>query len=491
MPVDRLDAKYAAAKAALADLDSELVSSITASGAPSRAARMAATHRPQPSPNQQVTGTPAPLIAAAAAAGVNPGDVLADKTTLARVMVDTLQGAQRSDPPIGPRIVARRRWSDAYPEERRLSLNDAEGNTRKITAVCGPEAIVASGGVCLPVNVDYSLPTWASADRPLRDNLPAFQADRGGLRFVTPPDIGVPSLQATASGLGAATGIWTEATDANPAGQTKPVYAVACGAEQLVYVNAVPTRVGFGNMQGRFAPEQVAANTDLAIAVAAREAELELLTLMYGSAKPVAPVQYLGAGRDLIACVDLLIEQYRYSHRIPETVGFTAVLPAWAKGLIRSDIVREVAHDNAGAINAWSITNAQIEEWLSDRGVVNVIWTVDGLRSGTYNAGVVLNQFFGIPTANAKPQWPNQATDGTVQVAWLLYPEGTYQFLDGGRLDLGVVRDSTLDATNDYETFIEVFESVAFRGIEAYMVLSVVQPDGASAGTVAVTGYHE
>jgi len=27
---------------------------------------------------------------------------------------------------------------------------------------------------------------------------------------------------------------------------------------------------------------------------------------------------------------------------------------------------------------------------------------------------------------------------------------GTFQFLDGGRLDLGVVRDSTLDATNDY-----------------------------------------
>lgn len=27
------------------------------------------------------------------------------------------------------------------------------------------------------------------------------------------------------------------------------------------------------------------------------------------------------------------------------------------------------------------------------------------------------------------------------------------QYLDGGRLDLGVVRDLTLDATNDYETF--------------------------------------
>ncbi len=41
-------------------------------------------------------------------------------------------------------------------------------------------------------------------------------------------------------------------------------------------------------------------------------------------------------------------------------------------------------------------------------------------------------------------------------LCWLLYPEGTFQFLDGGRLDLGVCRDSTLDATNDYESFVEV-----------------------------------
>jgi hypothetical protein len=58
-------------------------------------------------------------------------------------------------------------------------------------------------------------------------------------------------------------------------------------------------------------------------------------------------------------------------------------------------------------------------------------------------------------------------------------------------LDLGVVRDSTLDATNDDELFFETFESVTFRGLEAYQVQSTIQPSGGSAGTVAVTGYHE
>jgi hypothetical protein len=80
-------------------------------------------------------------------------------------------------------------------------------------------------------------------------------------------------------------------------------------------------------------------------------------------------------------------------------------------------------------------------------------------------------------------------------VAWLLFVTGTYQFLDGGRLDLGVVRDSTLDATNDYETFVETFEGAAFRGIEAIQVQSMVQPSGGSASTLATIAtspyYHE
>ena len=472
---------------------------VTASAAPrGHAARMAARRgRATPSPDQRAvgggTGSPVTLVAAAMAAGVVPGDVLTDKDALARVTADTLHSLDPEAAASGVHVVARARWADRYPEERRLSMQDPWANRAKVDAVCEPQAIVASGGVCLPVNVDYSVPVWATSDRPLRDGLPSFQADRGGLRFVTPPDIGVPSLQATASALGSATGIWTEATDASPAGATKPVYQVACSNEELVYVNAIPTRVGFGNMQGRFAPEQIAANTDAAIAVAAREAELELLTLMLNSSKQVVPQQYLGAARDLLASVDLLIAQYRYSHRIPRTAAFTVVFPDWAKDLIRADILREVAHDNAGAVTAWAVSDEEIEAYFAARNV-NVIWTLDGVKAGTYGTGgtALLNQFFGLMGTNApEPQWPNQSSDGTVQVVWQLYPEGSFQFLDGGRLDLGVVRDSTLDATNDYETFVETFEGVAFRGLESYQVQQPVKPTGGSAGTVASTSYHE
>ena len=69
-------------------------------------------------------------------------------------------------------------------------------------------------------------------------------------------------------------------------------------------------------------------------------------------------------------------------------------------------------------------------------------------------------------------------------MSWFIFAEGTFQFLDGGQLNLGVVRDSTLDASNNYETFIEVFESIAKRGVESLQVVSSLRPNGASAAGV-------
>ncbi len=212
---------------------------------------------------------------------------------------------------------------------------------------------------------------------------------------------------------------------------------------------------------------------------------------MYAASKQVLPEKYLGATRDLLASVDLLIAQYRYSHRIPRTASFSAVFPDWARDMIRADLARELAHDNSLGRDVLAISDDLIDQWFATRGV-EVIWTLEGQKSGTNGTGgtALPNQFFPIATAGAEPQWPNQSSDGTFVLGWLLYVTGTFQFLDGGRLDLGVVRDSVLDATNDYETFVEPFESVAFRGVEVYQVQSTVEPTGASAAASSAT-YHE
>jgi hypothetical protein len=473
-------------------------------GSASHLERMAAGARPARSPELYGRGGGGPssavVTASASAGGISAGQVLGSREELAQLTSETLRQIAMDPVNFGRKKgIARAEWS--YPEERQLGDSISE-NTKKLDAVCGLAAprvsrhdgsLVASGGICLPTNVDYSVPTWVTTDRPLRDGLPSFQATRGGIQFVTPPDIGTVVLQGgTASGSGIATTVWPEATDANPAGATKPVWQVLCGSPQQVYVDAIPTRVMMGNMISRFAPEQIAANTEQAIAAAARDAELNLLSKMYGYSNQVLSAQYLGATRDLLASIDLISQGYRYSHRYGEDTGLTAVFPEWAKGIIRADMARELAHDNSGSQNSLAISDAQIEDWLSARGI-DVIWTIDALQAGTYGNGgsAIPNQFFPKFTAGGTPQWPGQTSNGSVVLAWLLYVTGTFQFLDGGRLDLGVVRDSILDSTNDYETFVETFESVAFRGNEVYQVQSTILPNGGSAATVAETGYHE
>ena len=46
-------------------------------------------------------------------------------------------------------------------------------------------------------------------------------------------------------------------------------------------------------------------------------------------------------------------------------------------------------------------------------------------------------------------------------VTWGLVPTGNFIVVDGGTLDLGIIRDSVLNSTNDFEMFAETFESVA------------------------------
>jgi hypothetical protein len=69
---------------------------------------------------------------------------------------------------------------------------------------------------------------------------------------------------------------------------------------------------------------------------------------------------------------------------------------------------------------------------------------------------------------------------------WFVEYEGDFLFLDGGELDLGVVRDTGLNAVNKYETFYETFEGLHFRGSEKPLVVtSTMNPNGAAAALVA------
>jgi hypothetical protein len=445
---------------------------VAASGEGTQVERMAARQSPpEPSPE---TRTPsrrrATLTAAGALRGrLDPSKPIEDPEELAAAMAETLDRLPRQGSPRGDVLLASASWE--YPEERQLG-SDAWETSRKMDAVTSPQALTATGGICAPTNVDYAVEVWATAERPVRDAFPGFGATRGGILFVAPPDI---------AALAGATGIWTEATDLSPGASTKPVIQVACGSTTQVFVEAVSTRLGFGNMQSRFAPEQVAANTDLAIAAAARIADNNLLNLLAAvCTQGVTTATLLGATRDLLTALNQSVAAYRNSHRIPRSQTLTAIFPDWVRELIKADLAREIGHQQDSSWNSLMITDQQVDELLRGAGV-NPVFHLDGQPSGV-SGGVA--QSFAVQTGSAVIEpFPTK-------MVWYLFAEGQIQYLDGGRLDLGVVRDSTLDATNDYETFVEVFENLAFRGFTggAIQYVSTLCANGGSAGTISTAG---
>ena len=434
--------------------------------------RKMARRQPTPAPSPEVPDSQPPrtsLVASSAAHGVTPGTAL-DKRSLAQAMTQTLARRERPAGKSGGRgtdvIVASADWSEQYPEDR-VVRGEYEYDQRIVKQAFEPDALVATGGICAPVNVDWAIGMIATADRPVRDGLPAFQAGRGGLIYRPDLDFGA---------LTTATGIWTEATDLSPAGATKPIYTVACPSTSTVYVEAVSTRLGFGNMQSRFDPETVTANTDAALAAYARVADNNLLNLIAAQCTSgVTNTQILGATRDLLETLGQVVAAFRNLHRVPRSQQLRAIFPDWLKELIRIDLARETAHQQDGQWNSLMVSDQQIEDLFGPYGV-SPIWHLDG-QPNTVTGGVA--QVFTTQSTGAINTFPTKCV-------WYIYYEGAFQLLDGGRLDLGIVRDSLLDSTNDYETFVEVFETIAYRGFTggALQMVTTLCASGGSAGTI-------
>jgi len=74
------------------------------------------------------------------------------------------------------------------------------------------------------------------------------------------------------------------------------------------------------------------------------------------------------------------------------------------------------------------------------------------------------------------------------EVEWALFAPGSWLFVDSGVLELGIVRDSTLNATNSYQVFGESWESAAGIGVQSEWVTSTVCPNGEVALPVTNAG---
>lgn len=398
----------------------------------------------------------------------------------AEAMLERLDSARMADKDSPPAIMRAGRisWAHQYPEERRLLKAAPEATDQRFAGVIGeypgdPRALtpaqrdgsglIASGGLCAPVSVRYELETVSSADRPLRGALPSFNADRGGIQFNSPAHL-VDILADTAS---AALTTTTVANDAS--GTSKTVQEAACGTLQTVQVRALAERLQFSNFTDRYNPERMAQHMQLARAAHSRLAERQLFEDMQTSSTLVSGgAVWVGATRQWFSNLLAAAEGQRYRHRIAEDYPLRAVLPRWFVSLVAVDLGLQSNGEQTVLGNFEA--EAVISRWLAKANIRPAYQRDDARTNNALGAGAPA---FGAQTGSgaALNDYPGRMTT-------LLFPEGSFLFLDGGSLDFGMIRDSTLNALNRFQTFYETFEGVAFVGVESLAIVTLVCASG-------------
>lgn len=403
---------------------------------------------------------PVTITAGADLPGITAGSTLPDMKAVAQAILDRKKGMGRTSGGDGEQHTVAT-FTTTFPEERFLSPNDVDGNRTKIDEVItASAALVAAGGSAAPVEVRYELFGLGGTTRPVRDSLAVFGADRQGIRYVTPPVLG---------DLNGSVSLWTLQNDidaANGVAVSKPCLRVIAGAEVVVYTDAIPLCLTFGNFGARAYPELVERHTELGMIQHARFAETRLLTRIGSLSTAVTADKQLGAAKDILVQVEQAAAAYRNRHRMDVNDALRVIFPEWFKNAMRADLTKQIPGN--GEDDTVGLADAKINSWFSVRNI-NVTWALDG-ETG---------QIFGAQDTGALEAFP-------AQVIWYLFAEGTFLFLDGGTLDLGLVRDSTLNSTNDYKIFLESFEGVAKIGVESLRITSNLAILGASSSTVVV-----
>jgi len=364
----------------------------------------------------------------------------------------------------------------AYPPERSLG-DDAAVNQARIAAATDEQAITAAGGLCLPPEVRYDINVLGVTDRPVRQALNVFRTERGILQYRAPFD-----ALAMTSGLG----LWTQANDQaivvpppDPDTNTyKSCYVVSCPGVLEASIYSTYMCLEFPNMTARFDTEWVRATTQAAQIAWSRFTENNLLSRLFSASKILKGMgPAVSAVADLLATYDRVIAYYRNRHRLNSRVALRTIMPQWVINLLMTDLARRFTMASPGEL--FGIAQSELERWFSTRGV-NVTWHLDGLAGATVSTVVIDQQFYDDTAAGqVVPQYPDNVDS-------LLFVEGDWLLMDGGTLDLGLVRDSELNKRNRYQTFIETFEGVAFTGKESLRIVLPLRPDGSAAGTKAV-----
>ena len=379
---------------AAAEAEPELV---TAAATP----RRIPLRRAQRQPVVEESGPQAVITAAADIPGFSAGAHFGDRVELAKAMTAKARTlSNHSDNvPVATFDLGLTDWID--------SETDAEATEALLSKVADPQSLVAAGEWCSPSEHIYEYLGVEGTDGLL--DLPTFGVRRGGVQVPTP--LLLPA------NLADITFTYTE-TIRGAAG-TKECVAVPCPTWSDVRLEADGICITAGNLTERTNPELIARYITLVGAGHLHKMSGKRITSMVSASTDGGTQPNVGsATSDILSGVALLATRYRSLYKTSENMVLEAVLPFWAKEAIRADMAARKG------VATLAISDAEIMSHFSARNIrPQFVMDWQALANAT--------------------AWPTAC-------AYMVYAAGAWAVGSAGTLDLGVVRDSTLNATNDY-----------------------------------------
>lgn len=389
-----------------------------------------------------------------------PDYALGSQLTDMNALVAAMQSRARSLP-----IMARGDDTTRYPVASlqrefayTLDLSSTPDQINEVLKnVADPESLIAAGGWCSPSEISYDFYNIVCVDGTL--DLPTTGINRGGMRFPVSPSFG--DLVGNA-----AMWSWTETQDiaavtGTAQSGTKTCARVPCPSFNEVRLACDGLCLTVGNLTEDAYPELIANHTRLLFAAHAHKMNAKRITQLLAYSTPATGQTFGTAGTGVVSPVlgalELQAIDYREKFAMCQDAVLEVILPRWLRGVMRSDL-RKRTRENT---NMLSVTDALLMS-LFDAMNLRVQWVGDWQ---TRTAG-----YFG--NATLLTSWPS-----TVQ--YMMYAPGTFVLGQGLRLDLGVIRDSVMNATNDHTAeWMEECWLIAKIGHESRLGIINICPDG-------------
>jgi hypothetical protein len=326
------------------------------------------------------------------------------------------------------------------------------------------ETLVAAGGWCAPLMPRYDFFNIACEDGMI--DLPTFGVERGGVSFPDSPSLAdtfSPALPwYTAFSSSTVPWLWTNTDDilAVTGSPTKPCIRVPCSSMVDVVLECYGICLTAGNLADNAWPESTRNFLRLLMAAHFHAANARYIARIATLATQITGCSVAGTGATapILHTAELSSWDYRAKFGMCDSDVIEWVLPTWAKGLIRADLAKRTGVDPRAGFN---ITDADIASWFDVR-----------------NIRVQFVQDYQV-RASGQPGALTPITNYPTTIKGLMYAAGTVARGNGMTLDLGVVRDSTLNETNDFTAaWMEECHLIAQFGHEIREYTMAVCPDG-------------